>query len=332
MKVPAKAPRNPMAYRILSFDGGGMRGVVTARLLANLCAEAGLSTASADLLAGSSVGATNALALALGMKPERMVSLYADHAESIFRKSHRKGFVRSIYRTEDQRAGHLAALRAAGIEAPELRRLGELEQRVLVLTFQLNGAIGAQPGEKPAWRGKLFHNFPLESDGSPNRDLEEPVIDVLLRSSAAPIVFPVYQGFADGGLVAINPSVCAIAQAMNPATGGAAIGDVRLLSLGTGRGATHTLDVGTESWGLVQWGLKAGRYGDRFIDAFADIPAFQAAQILGDRYLRLNPPIPPTSGVDRPNELPAFLAAADAYRETEEWAVALEWVKRWWSN
>ena len=319
-----------MAFKILTFDGGGIRGVVTARVLANLCADAGVVSDTADLLAGSSVGATNALALALGMRPAEMVSLYSDHAASIFRRSLRRGFLKSVYKTDHQRTGHLAALVAAGVKDPEQKVLGDLDKRVLVTTFQLNGARELRPGATAAWKGKLFHNFELDSDGTPNGDLNELVMDVLLRSSAAPIVFPVYQGFADGGLVAINPSVCAIAQALNPATGGAEIGDVRLLSFGTGRGATHSLDIGTVNWGLVQWGLNAGRYGDRFIDAFADIPAFQAQQLLGERHFRLNPPIPPNAGIDRPSDIPRFIEAADAYRKTEEWAAALAWVKRWW--
>ncbi|MHB8636337.1 MAG: patatin-like phospholipase family protein [Fimbriimonadaceae bacterium] len=319
-----------MAFKILAFDGGGIRGVVSTRVLANLCADAGVVSDTADLLAGSSVGATNALALALGMNPEAMVNLYVDHAASIFKRSHRRGFLKAVYRTSDQRSGHLAALEAAGIDGPESRVMGSLEKRVLVLTFQLNGAIGARRHEGAAWRSKLFHNFEFDNDGSPNLDLDEPVIDVLLRSSAAPIAFPVYQGFADGGLVAINPSVCAIAQALNPATGGVGIANVRMISFGTGRGATHSLDIGTVNWGLLQWGFYAGRYGDRFIDAFADIPTFQAQQLLGERYLRLNPPIPPNSGVDRPSEIPRFIEVADAYRKTAEWEKAVKWVRRWW--
>src|SRR5580704_10435828 len=125
-----------MAFKVLTFDGGGMRGVVSARVLANLCADAGVVTDTADLLAGSSVGATNALSLALGMKPDAMVRLYSDHATGIFRKSRRRGFLKAVYRTDDQRAGHLAALADAGVAAPETKTLRDLGKRTLVLTFQ----------------------------------------------------------------------------------------------------------------------------------------------------------------------------------------------------
>lgn len=319
-----------MAFKILSFDGGGLRGVVTARVLANLFEDVGNLSDSVDLLAGSSVGGTNALALASGMNPAAMVELYQDHAASIFRKSIRRGFFRAVYKTDEQRAGHLAAFAAAGITSPSTIRLRDLKKRVVVTAFQLNGAASKMPSEPPSWRGKLFHNYELDVSGKPNPDLDEFVIDVLLRSSAAPIAFPVYQGFADGGLVAINPTVCAIAQAVNADTGGASIGDVCVISIGTGRGATHSLNVGTESWGLYQWAMNAGRFSDRFIDAFADVPAFQAEQLLGERHLRLNPPIPPTAGVDRPSDIPDLVAAADDYRATTEWRDAVNWVIRFW--
>src|SRR5208283_3926595 len=177
------------------------------------------------LIAGSSVGATNALALGLGIVPGDMVGVYRDHAGTIFKRSLGRGFFRAAYRTDNQRRGHLEGLASAGVENGETKLLRDLGKRVLVTSFQLNGAVGRRVVGRPAWHGKVFHNFELDSDGSPNPDLDEKVIDVLLRSSAAPVAFPVYQGYADGGLMAINPSVCALAQAVNRHTGNAKLED-----------------------------------------------------------------------------------------------------------
>ena len=41
----------------------------------------------------------------------------------------------------------------------------------------------------------------------------------------------------DGGVVVKNPAMCALAQAIDRATGGQALADVALLSAGTGRNA-----------------------------------------------------------------------------------------------
>ena len=270
--------------------------------------------------------------LHLARNPTAWSAFTVDHAATIFKPEAfgGKGFFEAVYRTSDQRAGHLAALAAAGIKAPESKHMRDLTKRVRVLTFQLNGSIGLPSGHRPpGMEGKAFSQFyELITTASQTRTWMSSVIDVLLRSSAAPIAFPVYQGFSDGGLVAINPSVCAIAQAVNPPTGGAEIGDLRVLSFGTGRGATHSLDIGTANWGLIQWAKHAGRFGDRFIDAFADIPTFQAQQLLGERYLRLNPPIPHNAGVDRPSDIPDLIEAADAFGRPPEWATAVSWVKK----
>jgi patatin-like phospholipase/acyl hydrolase len=260
-----------------------------------------------------------------------MVELYTKHAGTIFRPGIRRlGALRPVHRTANQRKGLLAGLKDAGVENADKCTLGSLERHVLVTTFLLNGTVLPSGHHPPAWKAKLFHNFKTDNDGEPNPDLNQTVIDVILRSSAAPVLFGIYQGFADGGLVAINPVMCALAQAMNPATGGASFNDVRVLSIGTGKGATLSLNVTNANWGFVQWGLHAGRNADRFIDAFADVPEFQARQLLGNSYLRLNPEIPHDAGCDRPSDIPALIKAADDFKLTPEWATALKWVKEVW--
>jgi patatin-like phospholipase/acyl hydrolase len=55
-------------YRILSLDGGGLRGLITARLLQRLDAMPGIAgwLGRADLLVGTSTGGILALGLAAG--------------------------------------------------------------------------------------------------------------------------------------------------------------------------------------------------------------------------------------------------------------------------
>ena len=56
-------------YRVLSIDGGGIRGLVTTVMLQRLAAEPGLETFldRADLLAGTSTGGLLALGIAKGL-------------------------------------------------------------------------------------------------------------------------------------------------------------------------------------------------------------------------------------------------------------------------
>lgn len=116
-------------------------------------------------------------------------------------------------------------------------------KHVLIPSFDLDAV---KNGER-RWKPKFFHNF-----AGPESDGAELIVDVALRTAAAPSYFPAYPGYIDGGVVCNNPSVAALAQALDPGTGGQVLADVRILSFGTGyypqyiRGRRH-------DWGLAQW-------------------------------------------------------------------------------
>ena len=73
--------------RILTIDGGGVRGIVPATLLARLEATTGRPTReSFDFVAGTSTGAVLAAGLAAGIPASRLVSLYAERSSEVFRR------------------------------------------------------------------------------------------------------------------------------------------------------------------------------------------------------------------------------------------------------
>lgn len=79
-------------YRVLSLDGGGMRGIYTAAFLARLTDQfARIRTEAAldlgrgfDLITGTSTGAIVGCALAIGRPMAEVVSLYREHGPKIF--------------------------------------------------------------------------------------------------------------------------------------------------------------------------------------------------------------------------------------------------------
>src|SRR5262245_32764045 len=81
-------------FRVLSLDGGGMRGTYTATYLACLAAtfsrRRNLSAidvgAAFDLIVGTSTGGIIACALAFGLSPADLVPFYRDHGPAIFRR------------------------------------------------------------------------------------------------------------------------------------------------------------------------------------------------------------------------------------------------------
>src|SRR5687767_12843469 len=72
--------------RILSIDGGGVRGIIPAVLLASLERSTGrLTRETFDLVAGTSTGAVLASGIAAGIPADRLVTLYAVRSPEVFR-------------------------------------------------------------------------------------------------------------------------------------------------------------------------------------------------------------------------------------------------------
>lgn len=91
-------------FKILSIDGGGIRGMMPARLLSELEDELTREGKNPrlcdyfDLICGTSTGGIIALGLALGMPAQDVLKLYRDNASNIFKKKTlRLGFFNSIY-------------------------------------------------------------------------------------------------------------------------------------------------------------------------------------------------------------------------------------------
>jgi len=114
---------------------------------------------------------------------------------------------------------------------------------------------------------------------------------VLLASCAAPGYFPgrVVAGrpLIDGGFAANNPSACALAEAAR--VEGGCTDRVRLLSLGTGAAPSPIGADDVVEWGLLEWAPRAIA---ELLEAQVAAADYQCAQLLGDRYLRLQPEIP----------------------------------------
>lgn len=269
--------------RILSIDGGGVRGVVPTIVLQRLLREPGLEgwLDGVDLVAGTSTGGLIALALAAGRDVEVIRRLYLDRAKEVFADSF----------WDDVR--DLGKILGADYDIANLRReletifggltLADLQRRVLITAFDLDN----EDPTARTWKPKIFHNFPgTDTDG------ERLVASVGTYTSAAPTYFQSEDGFIDGGVFATNPSMCALAQTQDPripAGERADLAAVRLLSLGTGRSLVH-VEGESLDWGYLQWvrpliGLM--------LDGTNGIADYQCAQILRERYHRLAPTFPP---------------------------------------
>ena len=112
-------------YKILSIDGGGIRGVFPAAFLAKL--EDHLSSPIGsyfDLIAGTSTGGIIAIALGLGLSAKDILKLYAERGSAIFDQQHGLvgNFVRQRLRELDRHRGPAERRAAAHRPADDRQR------------------------------------------------------------------------------------------------------------------------------------------------------------------------------------------------------------------
>lgn len=262
-------------YRILSLDGGGIKALFTATLLARAVDRYPRLLERVDLIAGTSSGGILALGLAAGRTPAALASLLRERAARIFDDSTWDDLV-DLGRTVGADYEARALRRELRREFGELT-LGDLERRVIVPAFDLDAPAAR---DRPRmWKPKLFHNFPGRDS-----DRGESVVDVALRTSAAPTYFPTYQGFIDGGLVANNPAMAALAQALDRRAAGRRLDELILLSIGAGTEPKFIRGKRLD-WGWAQWGRVLVSLAISGVGGIAD---FQCRQLLDRRYFRLD--------------------------------------------
>lgn len=312
-------------YFILSLDGGGIRGVLTAVLLEKLEMAVPGFLGKVDLFAGTSTGAILALGLAHGLSPTEARQLYEEKGDDIFANSYLDdlldvGFARGARYSNDNLEAELQ-----GIFGDQT--LGDLSRNVLISSFDLENDIPNSP-HPHMWKAKFFHNY-----GSDELDMAASIVDVALRSAAAPTYFPVYQGYVDGGIVANNPSMCALAQAKAE---GVELDEIVLLSVGTGLNLRH-LPQQDADWGWIQWvfqirPLQNPPYESPLIDAMLEgsvgLADYQCQQLLGDNYRRLDPELPQVIPLDAVDQIPLLLNTA----EDTEIDRAITWLKAQFKN
>jgi patatin-like phospholipase/acyl hydrolase len=244
--------------KALAIDGGGIRGLIPALVLAVIEARTGRPVATmVDLIAGTSTGGIIACALTRPdpMSAEEIAAIYEVDGPSIFDRSAVK-IITSANGYLDERYD------ADGLVGSLQRHLGttrlaQATTRVLICVYDLQA------------RQALL----LRSDSD-----DVSMVDAAHATSAAPTYFePVRLGartLVDGGVFAINPAVFAYVEAAPDL----------LLSLGTG---SHTRPLpydDVKGWGRLEW---AEPIIDVVFDASADAVDAQVTALAGERYLRL---------------------------------------------
>lgn len=291
--------------RILSIDGGGIGGVVPARVLARLEAARPGVVEAADLIAGTSVGGILAIALAAGYSPLDCVDLLRIRAARIFGADMLRTIGGGLWRARYDPRGLRTVLGDLLGDA----ELGDLRP-VLIPVVALR---------RPDRRGLSAKFFATWRSTDSDRIFSAAAIAE--ATAAAPTYFPAARPAAgwlcwDGGLSGHNsPHIPAAAEVRRDDPDA----EIVCLSLGCGEESVH-IEAG--DWGALQAvagvirSMMAGTVGA------ADVIARQA---IGDRFCRINPTVG-SYALDDVAAMPRLdRIAADASLEE-----ALSWLDRWW--
>ena len=235
-------------YRILSLDGGGIRGLIAAIWLDRL--EKMLERPlwrHFDLVAGTSTGSILACAVAAGIDARRIVDLYSSEGRTVFSSPRR--LVRFFRGPKYDGRGLLSALEGVFDQTC----FGDLKIKpTLVTTYD------------------TFTGKPVIFKNDRPRHAKLLVRDVCRASSAAPTYFPPHLlrvagakvPLIDGGVVANNPTACAIAEAVRTGRrdgdeegNGHCLKNLIVASFGTGDVLRRISGREAARWGAVRWAV-----------------------------------------------------------------------------
>jgi patatin-like phospholipase len=242
--------------KVLSIDGGGIRGIIPAEVLARIEHEAGKPIAELfDLITGTSTGGIIALGLSVpgaDGKPahsaQDLVDLYVKEGATIFSRSiwHEVRAAGSAVEAKYPTDGLERVLKTYLGEA----RLKDAVTEVLVTAYEIEDRI--------PW-------FFSSRDAGTRDAYDFPMWEVARATSAAPTYFPParipatndrgYWAFVDGGVFANNPSMCGLVEAtfQYRADHDGEAPEVLLVSLGTGELTRTIHDDQAQHWGLLGW-------------------------------------------------------------------------------
>lgn len=292
-------------FNIMTFDGGGVKGCLSATLVDRLYELNQDIIDKTNLLAGTSIGSIIALALAYGLSPRDIKDLFnEENVKNVFTPSYSE-LVRPKYNNHNLKQLLLQIF-------PQDLKLKDLQKYVVVPSFNL----GCNE-ENGSWQPIFFNNLPWSTTS------DAYVIDVALSSSAAPIYFPSHEGCIDGGVVANDPSLVALIHAIDKEGLDQKIENIRLLSIGTGY-KPDCIQTSTSGWGAIEWVTHKNPSTpllSLMFSANTSLSCSLCAKLLDYNYFKLNPNLSRAVGLDNYNQISYLIRLGENYdlSKVESW-------------
>lgn len=196
-------------FKILSIDGGGIKGLYSSTVLQHLEQKYGPISDYFDMICGTSTGGLIALGLALKIPASEISNMYENHGHVIFpKRSKIGGILRQTFWGGKYSDKPLRKVLEGVFGEAKIKDLNNL---VCIPSYSITDA-------RP-WVFKFDHHEGAEPLDRDNKAL---CVDVALATSAAPTYFPLceigyydYKQFIDGGVWASNPTMVGVIEAMS---------------------------------------------------------------------------------------------------------------------
>ncbi|WP_017720407.1 patatin-like phospholipase family protein [Kamptonema formosum] len=299
-----------MTFRILSFDGGGIRGVLSARILKEVERQIKEKTGQDlhqyfHMIAGTSTGSILTAGVAKKLHTDQIIELYKKYGASIFPSKFRVPFLTNL--KEGVVPGKGYKYSHEGLENALKEQFGDTP------ISQIESPIILILAYDTLYRNTTFFTNCHPDLGSRWFD-PIPLWKICVCSSSAPTFFPPYQlesqkeigqwffPHIDGGVSANNPSLAAISQALSISQSkdvpeevkqkyklnNVQLQDISLLSIGTGQSGNPFTYEEVKGWSVLR---LVSHLVDIFMEPKGEIDSRICQLLMGglesDRYLRL---------------------------------------------
>lgn len=248
-------------FRVLSFDGGGIRGLYSAitlnTLLKRFKSESVDLGRGFDLIVGTSTGGILAAGIALGIPLNKIIQIYRDNGKEIFHDPIPDSIWKLpfwILRNFLAPANSIGKLKDVLKECFGEATLESLyEERKIALCITAVDCVDHKP-----------YVFKTPHDKNLTRDKGYSLVDICIATSSAPIIFPLatmpnpedkalVNSFVDGGLWANNPAMVALVESLQLSSAR----PVEIFSVGSfAPPKGKAISRGKVNWGILKW--KAG--------------------------------------------------------------------------
>ncbi|MBI1276650.1 MAG: patatin [Anaerolineaceae bacterium] len=243
-------------FKILSIDGGGIRGIIPAAVMAEIENRTGKPISQLfDLIAGTSTGGVLALGVTCPVSETELTPRYsaADGARLYEEEGHRI-FSRSPLKRLTSIDGYIDEKYSdAPVETILKERFGEVRLQqaltnVMITSYEIERRAPWFFRSNRARLNPKTYDFPMWQ--------------VARATSAAPTYFEPckidvpnstdYYTLVDGGVFANNPSMCAYIDARTVIP---PVSDILMVSLGTGVHTRRLPYDEAKNWGAAEWVL-----------------------------------------------------------------------------